>query len=91
MSGLDFRLWMLPFAYSMALPVFKAGIQNWKGICIKINCSQMKSLNFADCCNGEVTKLIFFVKSHQNLNFSSKNTNSGAHVLLLPFFDNINF
>ena len=26
--------------------VFKTGIQNWKGFCIKINCSQMKLLNF---------------------------------------------
>ena len=26
--------------------VFKAGIQNWKGFCIRINCSQMKLLNF---------------------------------------------
>ena len=26
--------------------VFKAGVQNWKGFCIKINCSQMKLLNF---------------------------------------------
>ena len=26
--------------------VFKAGIQNWKGFCIKINCSQIKLLNF---------------------------------------------
>ena len=33
--------------------VFKAGIQNWKGFCIKINCSQMKLLNFENWTNGE--------------------------------------
>ena len=31
--------------------VFKAGIQNWKGVCIKINCSQMKLLNFENWTN----------------------------------------
>ena len=33
--------------------VFKAGIQNWKGFCIKINCSQMKLLNFENWTNME--------------------------------------
>ena len=33
--------------------VFKAGIQNWKGFCIKINCSQMKLLNSENWTNGE--------------------------------------
>ena len=33
--------------------VFKAGIQNWKGFCIKINCSQMKLLNFENWTNKE--------------------------------------
>ena len=33
--------------------VFKAGIQNWKGFCLKINCSQMKLLNFENWTNGE--------------------------------------
>ena len=33
--------------------IFKAGIQNWKGFCIKINCSQMKLLNFENWTNGE--------------------------------------
>ena len=33
--------------------VFKAGIQNWKGFCIKINCSQMKLLNFENWTNEE--------------------------------------
>jgi hypothetical protein len=33
--------------------VFKAGVQNWKGFCIKINCSQMKLLNFENWTNGE--------------------------------------
>ena len=33
--------------------VFKAGIQNWKGFCIKTNCSQMKLLNFENWTNRE--------------------------------------
>ena len=33
--------------------VFKAGIQDWKGFCMKINCSQMKLLNFENWTNGE--------------------------------------
>ena len=33
--------------------VFKAGIQNWKGFCIKINCSQVKLLNSENWTNGE--------------------------------------
>ena len=33
--------------------VFKAGIQNWKGFCIKINCSQMKLLDFENWTNEE--------------------------------------
>ena len=33
--------------------VFKVGIQNWKGFSIKINCSQMKLLNFENWTNGE--------------------------------------
>ena len=41
--------------------VFKGGIQNQRGIWLKINCSQMKSLYFANWCNGEVSK------SHPNL------------------------
>ena len=32
---------------------FKAGIQTWKGFCIKINCSQLKLLNFENWTNGE--------------------------------------
>ena len=27
--------------------------KNWKGFCIKINCSQMKLLNFENWTNGE--------------------------------------
>ena len=37
--------------------IFKAGIQNWKGFCIKINCSQIKLLNFENWTNGEPQKL----------------------------------
>ena len=37
--------------------IFKAGIQNWEGFCIKINCSQMKLLNFENWTNREPQKL----------------------------------
>ena len=37
--------------------IFMAGIQNWKGFCIKINCSQMKLLNFEKWTNGEPQQL----------------------------------
>ena len=37
--------------------VFKAMIQNWKGFCMKINCSQMKLLNFENWTNGEPQQL----------------------------------
>ena len=33
--------------------IFKAGIQNWKGFCIKINCSQIKLLNSENWTNRE--------------------------------------
>ena len=33
--------------------VFKGGIQNWNGFCLKI---QRKLLNFENWCNGEVSK-----------------------------------
>ena len=52
-------------------------------------------MNFANWCNGDVTKSaeIFYVKNYSNLSdfFLLKNTNLGAHFLLLAFFDNINF
>ena len=34
--------------------VFKGWIQKWKGSWLKINCSKMKPLNFADWCKVEV-------------------------------------
>ena len=44
----------LPGRYGItSCGVFKAGIQNWKGFCIKNNCSQMKLLNFENWTNGE--------------------------------------
>ena len=36
--------------------VFKAGKQNWKGFCIKINCSQMKLLNFVSPSGDSLSK-----------------------------------
>ena len=48
--------------------IFKAGIQNWKGFCIKINCSQMKLLNFESWTDrepqlqkSEFLKLIIYI------------------------------
>ena len=37
--------------------VFKTGIQNWKGFCIKINCCQMKLLNFENGLTGILSSL----------------------------------
>ena len=47
--------------------IFKAGIQNWKGFSIKINCSLMKLLNFENWTNlsslqkSEFLKLIILI------------------------------
>ena len=63
----------------------------------------MKLLNFANWCDGEVSKSaeirlsksIFYVKNHQNVSdvffVEEKNMNLGAHFLLVTFFDKINF
>ena len=64
--------------------------------------TQRKLLNFEFWINGELfksakvwlLKSIFYVKNHSNLSqffFSLKNTNLGAHYLLLTCFDKINF
>ena len=37
--------------------VFKGGIQNQKGFWLKINCSQMKLLNFENWSSGELSKI----------------------------------
>ena len=37
--------------------VFKAGIQNYKGFWLKINCIQMKLPNFENWSNGELSKI----------------------------------
>ena len=44
-------------------------------------------------CQNLTFKVNFFVKNHLNLSqfFSLKNTHLGAHLLLLTFFDSINF
>ena len=36
--------------------VFKGGLRNQKDFWQKINCGQLKSLNFANLCNGELSK-----------------------------------
>ena len=73
----------------------------WIKFWLKINCSEVKLLNSANWCNGDVSKSakiwhlksIFYVKIHPNLFdfFSLKNKNLGAHFLLSKFFDKINF
>ena len=55
--------------------VFKGEIQNYKDFWLKINCGQMKSLNFENWLNGEVSKSakiwlsksIFYIKNHLKL------------------------
>jgi hypothetical protein len=76
--------------------VFKGGMQNDKGFGLKINCSQMKSLNFANWFNGEVSKSdkillsksIFYVRNHQNLSqyFFIEEYKFWSTFLLLMFF-----
>ena len=44
----------------LAIPVmefFKGGIQNQKDFLLKINCSQMKLLNFENWSSGELSKI----------------------------------
>ena len=38
------------------------GIQNWKGFCLKINCSEMKLTNFDNWSDGELSKIGHHVK-----------------------------
>ena len=42
----------------MTIPVVQFSKEGYKtkGFWLKINCSQMKSLNFANWCSGEVSK-----------------------------------
>ena len=64
--------------------------------------TQRKLLKFEFCTNGKLlknakiwlSKPIFYAKNHPNFSqffFSLKNTNLGAHFLLLIFFDYIDF
>ena len=81
--------------------VFKRGIQNKKSFWLKINIPKRKLFNFGNWCSRELSKSakiwlsksIFYVKiiGIFPIFFSLKNTNLGAHFLLLIFFDNINF
>ena len=63
---------------------------------------QKEIIEFLTLINGELSKSakiwlsksIWYVNNHPKLShfsFSLKNTNLGAHFLLLPFFDKINF
>ena len=49
--------------------VFNGWIQNYKGFWLKINGSQMKSLNFVSVKSAEIwlSKSIFYVRNHPNL------------------------
>ena len=81
---------------NMAIPVMEFSRKGYKiRFWLKINCNQMKSLSFVNCCNEKVSKSLNLgqfstQKKHSNLSFSLKNTNQGAHFLLI-FFDNFNF
>ena len=80
---------------------FQTGVTKLERFLAKNQHTQRKLLNFEFWINGELSKSakiwlsksIFYVKNHSNLShfFSLKNTNLGAHFLLLTFFDNINF
>ena len=75
--------------------VFKGGIHK-RGFWLKINCSQMKSFNFANRCNGEVSKSteiwlsksICYIKNYLTFSdfFSLKNTNLGTIFLFWHFW-----
>ena len=78
--------------------VFKWGVQITKleSFLPKNQHTQMKSLNFENLFNGEVSKIarlsksIHYVKNHPNLShffFSLNTINLEAHFFLLTFFD----
>ena len=87
------------------LSSFQAGNTKLERFLAKNQHTHRKFLNFENWVNGEVSKsvnkcqnLTFKVnflcqKSSESFSifFSLKNTNLGAHFLLLTFFDNINF
>jgi hypothetical protein len=87
----------------MAIPVMEFQVQGWKIVKIfaKKTTYRKKFIEFLESGLWEVSKSgkivlsksIFYVKNHYNLSqfFSLKNTNLGAHFLLLTFFENINF
>ena len=82
-------------------PVFKWEVQNWKEFCLKINISKenywILRIGVAGRCQKKGLNLTFKVnfvcqKSLESFPFFSlKNTNLGVHILLLTFFDKINF
>ena len=88
---------------SMAIRIVEFSNEWYKirNIFPKKQLTQRKLLNFEFWINGKLSKSaktwlsksIFYVKNHPNLShfFSLKNTNLGAHLLLLTFFDNVNF
>ena len=75
--------------------VFKAGIQNWKGFCIKINCSQIKLLNFENWTNGEpqqlakirVFKVDYFDFSRKKIEWLGWIRCEGNYLQLLGFWN----
>ena len=66
--------------------IFKAGLQNWKGFCIKINCSQMKLLNFENWTNGEpqsLAKIVdFYTKTFPILYPCLENSTTSNAILV---------
>ena len=77
---------------------FSSGGIKLEKVLLKNENIQRKIFNFDNWCNGKmskssktgVSKSVFYIKNYQNHSqfFLLKNTNLGAHFLLLTFFDN---
>ena len=95
------RKWHTYVLWQYGLCSFQTGDTKLERFLPKNQHTQRKLLNFEFWINVELSrsakiwlsKSIFYVKNHPNLSqfFSLKNTNLGAHFLLLTFFDKINF
>ena len=74
--------------------VSSLGIQIQKDVCLKINIPKGNYYILRNDVMGRCQNLTFkfnFLCQKSSESFSLKNTNLGAHYLLLTFFDNINF
>ena len=72
--------------------VFKGGIQNYKGFWLKINCSQMKLLNFENWSSGELSKIGHHFKNNVIYKLMlSKNVSNKKFATKLIFFNEKNY